>query len=164
MSPNIYQTRASDKWSEFQANNIRRHEYEAFAQIIDVSAAADKSSKATVVRDQWNDKVNNYAKKLDGLKAEAEGLEAKSAEAQAHSHTAHDKASRYDLGELAVELGLVLCSVAILTRKREFWYSGMAAAVIGVIVASTVLFLAPHEAEHRHTEAATQSHESGKGG
>ena len=64
------------------------------------------------------------------------------------SHFAHDKGSRFDLGELAVELGLVLCSVAILTKRRDFWYAGIVAAVIGAVVAATVLFLSPHAEGH----------------
>src|SRR5438067_1818836 len=36
----IKQTEASDRWAEFQANNIRKHEYEANARLIDVVAKA----------------------------------------------------------------------------------------------------------------------------
>src|SRR6516164_8456321 len=50
----ILQTQASDKWSEFQANNIRRHEYAAYARLIDVMALAPgKDSQATQTGDDW---------------------------------------------------------------------------------------------------------------
>ena len=51
------------------------------------------------------------------------------------------RADRFDLGELGVELGLVLCSVAILTKRSLFWLIGMNATLVGVAVAATAFFL-----------------------
>jgi len=57
----IKQTEASDKWNEFQANNIRRHQYEANARLIDVIATAPgKESQAEATRDDWKKKVADY--------------------------------------------------------------------------------------------------------
>ena len=42
------------------------------------------------------------------------------------SHAAHHQANRFDWGELGVEFAVVLCSVAVLTKRRGFWFSGMA--------------------------------------
>ncbi len=166
----IHQTQASDKWSEFQANNIRRHEYEADARLIDVVAKAPgKEEQAAKTRDDWKKKVADYegtkdgdekkAGKLDQLAAQAKKLEDQAAEMRHASHFTHDKGSRFDLGELAVELGLVLCSIAILTKRRDFWYAGIVAAAVGAVVAATVLLMSPqaegHEtpaAEHQTTE------------
>ena len=155
----ILQTQASDKWSEFQANNIRRHEYAAYARLIDVMALAPgKDSQATQTGDDWRKKVRDYeGKKLDELKGQAHALEAQAAEKRHESHFAHDKGSRFDLGELAVEFGLVLCSIAILTRRLAFWYGGMVAAVAGALVAATVLFMSPQAESHGH-EAPPAGH------
>jgi hypothetical protein len=167
----IHQTEASDKWNEFQANNIRRHEYEADARLIDVVAKAPgKEEQAAQTRDDWKKKVADYEGKKDGdekkegkldqLSAQAKKLEAQAADMRHESHFAHDKGSRFDLGELAVELGLVLCSIAILTKRRDFWYAGIAAAVIGTLVAATVLFMSPHA--EGHESAAAEHHATEK--
>jgi hypothetical protein len=36
---------------------------------------------------------------------------------------------------------LILCSVAVLTKRQEFWYGGLVAALIGVVVAATAFFV-----------------------
>ena len=81
------------------------------------------------------------------------------------SHFAHDRGTRFDLGELAVELGLVLCSIAVLMKKAAFWFSGMAAAAVGAVIAATVLFMSPHAEGHghEHSGAATEQHASDTG-
>jgi hypothetical protein len=50
------------------------------------------------------------------------------------SEEAHHRGDRFDLSELAVELGLVLCSLAVLTKRPPFWYVGAASAAIGVVI------------------------------
>ncbi len=45
----------------------------------------------------------------------------------------HHQAFFYDMGELGVELALVLASVAILTKRASYWYGGMSVGVIGLI-------------------------------
>lgn len=50
------------------------------------------------------------------------------------SDKTHHKADYLDIAELLVELGLVLCSVAILSKQNSFWYGGVGVAIAGLIV------------------------------
>ena len=42
-------------------------------------------------------------------------------------------------GTALVEFALVLCSVAVLTKRKEFWYAGIGFGLLGVVVALTGL-------------------------
>jgi hypothetical protein len=44
------------------------------------------------------------------------------------------RANRYDLGETLLEVGLVICSITLLTRRRGYWHAGMAFGIAGVIL------------------------------
>ena len=88
-----------------------------------------------------------YAEKLPKWKKEAEELTAKGEEYQKaakekleDSHVVHLRGDRFDLSELGVELGLVLCSLAVLTKRRGFWFTGLASAGIGVLIALSAVF------------------------
>ena len=35
------------------------------------------------------------------------------------------RANRYDLGETLLEVGLVICSITLLTKRRSFWIAGI---------------------------------------
>ena len=54
----------------------------------------------------------------------------------------HHQTNFFDLGELGVEMALVLSSVAILTKRPGYWYGGIAVGVVGMI--SVVVGLFPH--------------------
>ena len=49
----------------------------------------------------------------------------------------HHKAERLDLGDLGLQFGVVLASMAILTKRRSFWFGGLASALLGFSVAMT---------------------------
>jgi len=55
----------------------------------------------------------------------------KAKEYSEESHKAHARADRFDYGELGLQLGVVLCSLAILTRSRAFVYVGLVGALLG---------------------------------
>ena len=50
--------------------------------------------------------------------------------ANTHEHPEH---AEHHASDLAAEVGLVLCSIALLTKKCAFWFSGVAAAVLAIV-------------------------------
>ncbi len=89
--------------------------YKAEGTVIRAKAEADKkkAEKAVEKGKQYLEKAEDYRKKS--------------------SHY-HHQADFFDLGELGVELALVLCSVAILTKRPPFWYGGLAVGGVGLVV------------------------------
>ncbi len=84
-------------------------------------------------------------KRFQALAAEREEEAGRKSEESEH---VHHQADRLDWAHLAVELGLVLCTVSILTKARMFWLGGIVAALAGVYLAVTALGMAAHESEH----------------
>ena len=50
------------------------------------------------------------------------------------------KADRFDGGEALLEVGLVICSITLLTKRKGFWFGGMLMGAIGIAVAVTGFF------------------------
>jgi hypothetical protein len=73
------------------------------------------------------------------------------------SHLAHARSTRFDLGELGIELALVLCSIAVLTKRAAFWYSGMGIGVVGAVVGVSA-FLMSHGTDHADAHAPAGQH------
>src|SRR5438105_3922650 len=47
------------------------------------------------------------------------------------SHEVHARSDRFDLAELGVEIGLVLCSIAMLAKRKAFWILAVLFALAG---------------------------------
>jgi hypothetical protein len=149
---NIYHTRASDQWAFYQAKNIRSVEYQGFLGLLKVlpRPLGGDNRKSAELAQEWSTKVQKYeGTELPELRSAAEKLvsqaratEGKAQEAIASSYAAHHRGERLDLGELAIELALVLCSLAVLTKAPSFWYWGMGAGLVGVAIAATAMLMA----------------------
>jgi hypothetical protein len=146
---NIFHTRASDQWSYFQANNIRNHAYQAYLELLPVWAKAPGTeTQRKKLEQDWTEKVKQYTEtKLPKMQREAESLVEQAKETQENaehrlneSEQVHHRADRYDLGELAVEIALVLCAISLLTKNWRFWYAGMAICAVGAVIALTGYF------------------------
>jgi hypothetical protein len=51
------------------------------------------------------------------------------------------KADRFDLGEVLLEVGLVIVSITLLTRSRVYWHIGLVVSALGVAASASAFFL-----------------------
>jgi hypothetical protein len=125
----LLQSRATDQWAYFQAKNIRLHEMETMVDLLDTVGVQDKE-KAKTVSEKYKKEVDRYKDDKTEISGEAKNLENE-------RDMISRRADRFDGGEALLEIGLVICSITLLTRRRAFWLVGMAVGAIGVIVAIT---------------------------
>jgi len=127
----LLQTKATDQWAYYQAKDIRRHSYEVFLDEMSLITPQD-ASLAAKIKDKYSQEVARYAKEQGEIEAEAKAAE---------SEVAIEKrrADRFDLGEVMLEGGLVICSITLMTRKRLFWQSGTLLGLAGLAIAAAGL-------------------------
>lgn len=129
----LLQAKASDQWSYYQAKNIRRHNYEMGLDLLSMIEFKDKA-QAGKVEEKYRKEAERYTKEQAEIEEQAKDLEGESAREQR-------KADRFDLGEVFLEVGLVISSLTLLSRNRFYWVLGIAAGVAGLGVAVTGLLL-----------------------
>ena len=129
----LFQARASDQWSYYQAKNIRLHNYEMGLDLLSMVEFKDKA-QADKVREKYSHEAERYTKEQAEIEDLAKDLEKESADEQR-------KANRFDLGEVFLEIALVISSLALLSGKRIFWFLGIVSGLVGLGVAVTGLLL-----------------------
>jgi hypothetical protein len=125
----LMQNRATDQWAYYQAKNIRRHNYEMSLDLMGLVEFKDKD-QAAKIREKYQKEVDRYTKEQADVEEHAKDDEAESARAQR-------KTDRFDLGEVFLEIALVISSLALLSRKLIFWYLGLTSGVAGLVIAVT---------------------------
>jgi len=132
----VEQNRASDMWSFYQAKNIRNTSSELTGDLLSVVQVADKKTAETL-RSGLEKKQKKWEKDLEETQKQAREIEEKVKEQQEEVTLAEKRANWLDLAEALLEIGLVVTSVTLLTRRRIYWYVGLAASICGI--ASTIL-------------------------
>lgn len=168
---NIHHTHATDQWGFYQAKNIREHMYTANIGLLDVAAKDPAKAKdADALRAKMQKQVDKYRQELPEMQTKAEKLAAAGDQKQkeaireqekamakvAESDHAHHQADRLDYAHLGAEIGIVLCSLTLLTKRKVFWFAGLAAVVLalGLTVSAYTI---PHES-HGPPSAAGDQH------
>jgi len=125
----ILQNKVTDQWSYYQAKNIRLHTDELFADLAGVVTSKDAESAAKL-----QEKVHAEAERYKDEKKE---LETKAHELEAEFAVTNHKANRFDLGEVFLEIALVITSITLLSGRRIFWHLGLLLATAGILVAAS---------------------------
>jgi hypothetical protein len=129
----LLQSQATDQWAYYQAKNIRFHEVQSIADLLGALAPQNKE-KAEVLREKYSKEVGRY----DGDK---EDISQKARELEKERDLFGRRADRFDGGEALLEIGLVICSITLLTKRRAFWFGGMLIGLAGVGLAITGFLL-----------------------
>lgn len=138
---NILNTDATDKWAFYQAKNIRQHQYQTFLEFLPVVAKAPGTEpELERARKNWTEMSDKYKVELPDMRKEAEQLHARAKAKTDESHHLHQKVNRYDVGEVGIEISMVLCSIAVLTKRRAYWLTGITCGVIGVAIVASGYF------------------------
>jgi hypothetical protein len=122
----ILQTKATDQWALFQARNIRLHEMQSVADMLGTFTAVEKE-KAEALREKYVSEAQRYDKEKSEASDEAKKLESE-------RELAGRREDRYDAGEVILEIALIVCSLTLLTKKRIFWFAGIALGLVGLVV------------------------------
>jgi hypothetical protein len=123
----VLQALASDRWAYYQSQNIRRHVDELFLDLTSVQATANAAALAKL-HDKYSEEATRYRDNRDETEAEARKLEAEVA-------TERNRADRFDLSEVFLEIGLVITSITLLTGRKVYWGMGVIFAAVGVVLA-----------------------------
>ncbi|HMD41350.1 MAG TPA: DUF4337 domain-containing protein [Candidatus Acidoferrum sp.] len=129
----LRQSQAANRWAQYQAKSVRQHTTEKSAEIVSIVAPLNKEIGEAVEK-------KNEAE-LEHYKADKEDITKDAKDLEADRDLAGRKADRFDGGEALLEVGLVICSLTLLTKKRLFWIGGMVIAAAGLGFALTGFLL-----------------------
>lgn len=123
------ETQAASRWEQYQAKSIRQRMTQVGSDVLSVVAPLDKA-KGEQLAQKYEKEVEHYASDKEDVSKIAEALEAE-------RDRAMYRADRFDLGEVLLEIGLVICSLTLLAKKKIFWVGGTVVALVGLGVALT---------------------------
>ena len=138
--------KASDTWSFFQAKNIRRTVVLAAADEMKVEAAAagDGPVKAAMAKqiDEWQKTAARYRSEPETKEGTVE-LAERAKEAEHDRDLALARYHNYEIASAAFQIGIVLCSAAVITSMVILAWLAGGIAVLGIAFTAIGL-LAPN--------------------
>ena len=129
----IEQTRAADIWNWYQAKKIRLESLTVTADILALQPSTDPAA--------LNARLSGYRSQIAKWQADLAEEEKQANELEAEVNHAERQAARYDLGEALLQVGVVLSSITLFTRKRAYYFIGILLGLSGLFIAASGLIL-----------------------
>ena len=129
----LLQSQATDQWAYYQAKNGRYHGMQNTADLIETMIPRDK--------DKAEAKLEKYEKDIERYDSDKEDISEKAKELEKERDLVSRRADRFDGGEALLEIGLVICSITLLTKRKAFWFGGGLIGILGIALAATGLLL-----------------------
>ena len=127
------ETQAASRWAQYQAKSIRLHETQEIADVVNLVAPLNKEL-GEKLKEKYAKEVEHYESDKSDVSKEAKGLE------EERDLTIR-QADRFDGGEALLEIGLVICSITLLTKRKGFWVGGVLIGAFGIALAVTGFLL-----------------------
>ncbi|MFM2295923.1 MAG: hypothetical protein RLZZ350_2336 [Verrucomicrobiota bacterium] len=121
---------AANQWGYYQAKSLKQNLAETEARLLTLLQPAGEVGPRETAIAKAAATVKRYEEEKQDIKKEAEALVA----AAAHNSKIND---RCDHAALPLQLGVVICSVGILSRWRLFWFIGIALGLVGIAIGAT---------------------------
>jgi hypothetical protein len=115
----LSQDKATDVWGEYQSDSLKKHLYGIAADAGGPNAARYQSTAKEQVAKQAEVK-----KQAQEDEAERDKLLAQS---RMHEHRHHWLTAAATM----LEIGIAICTVAIITRRRAFWLGSLGLGILG---------------------------------
>lgn len=123
------ETQAASRWEQYQAKSIRQRMSKTGSDLLDVVTLRDKE-KGEALAEEYKKDLEHYASDKEDVSEVAKDLEVE-------RDRAMHRADRFDLGEVLLEIGLVICSLTLLAKRKIFWFGGTVIALVGLGIALT---------------------------
>jgi hypothetical protein len=145
-----FQIEASNLWNFFQAKNIRRTATIVAAEggKIDLMTTTDEARKALIAKqiDDWTKTAARYRSEPEAADGKGEGtveLARRAKEMEHERDIALNKYHYFEFASAALQIGIVLCSAAVITGMILLVYVAGGLGILGLAFAAMALFF-PH--------------------
>ena len=115
----LAQDKATDSWNEYQADSLKRHMYEI--------ASVSGGSKAAEYQKEIGKDLEGQAKARDKAEEAEKDRDMRLRESAVHEERHHWLTGAATL----IEIGIALSTVAIITKRRTFWFSALGLGAAG---------------------------------
>jgi hypothetical protein len=136
------QQKASNKWAQYQAKAIREAIYINESEKLEMELARQSlTGEARVIAERSKARIRE---KLDDYKKDKAEITAEAKKHEEIRDEAHHRDPYFDFAEVALQISIVLASVAMLSGKRWAFVASLVLAFIGVALTLNGYLLLDH--------------------
>ncbi len=133
-----FEVKASNGFAWYQSKRNRQGMNDLFIEQLKIDALGSTTPAQLAAMKKTEEKLAaknaEYKEENEKILKEAEDFRKEAAKEQILAGRSAKTADRYNKAEIFLQIGVVFCSITLLTKRRGFFYLGIVLAVVGVVI------------------------------
>jgi hypothetical protein len=121
----LLQGQETNQWGYYQAKSIKSYLYEIQTEFMDMERLEGESKAKKVNSQQFEKALTRYKDAIKRYDKEKTEIKAKGDELAKQKVVAQERGGNYGYALIFLQIGLMLSSIAALTKRKVLWYFGM---------------------------------------
>jgi 2-succinyl-5-enolpyruvyl-6-hydroxy-3-cyclohexene-1-carboxylate synthase len=126
----LLENQATDRWAYYQAKSVKGHTYQLESELVELmepSASPDLQARRKAAHDRWVSEAERFDKEKKAVEKEAQDFENQRKRVDV-------RGDREAQSVIALQIAIVLSSVAGITKKRWLLGLGLSAGAVGTLL------------------------------
>jgi hypothetical protein len=129
----LKQVTASDQWAFFQAKSTKGYLYELQKEKLELELKTiEKTATADVVQ-EYQQKIESYGRQAKRYDKEKDDIMKEAKHLEKERDEAHERRELFGKAIIFFQMGILLCSIAALLKRKSIWAAGSVVGLIGII-------------------------------
>ena len=124
---------ASDQWAYYQAKGIKRYLYGLQHDKLELELSTIEKGITPELKDRYEKVIASYGAKAKTYNKQKNEILKKAKEHEKERDEAQERREIFGQAIVFLQMGILLCSVAALLRKRPIWILGSIVGAVGVV-------------------------------
>lgn len=129
----LKQVTASDQWAYYQAKSTKGYLYQLQKEKLELDLKTiEKTASADLVQ-EYGQRIETYGREAKRYDKEKEDIMKDAKHLEKERDEAHERRELFGKAIIFFQMGILLCSIAALLRRKSIWVAGSLVGVIGVV-------------------------------
>jgi len=128
----LNQVMASDQWAFYQAKGTKGYLYELQKEKLELELKTiEKNASADLIQ-EYRQKIESYGRQAKRYNKEKEDIMKEAKHLEKERDEAHERRELFGKSIIFLQMGILLCSIAALMKRKSVWVVGSLVGLFGI--------------------------------
>jgi len=128
----LLQAQESDQWNYYQAKSIKSHNFKLQKELLELELLTQKNNITKEAAAGFEKAIAGHEDNLKRYDKEKNEIKAKAEDMARSKETAQKRVGVFGFALIFLQIGIMLSSISVISKKRSLWFIGLGMAIIAV--------------------------------
>jgi hypothetical protein len=129
----LKQALAADQWAFYQSKSVKGYLYDLQRQKLELELATIDKNLSPELKDRFRDTITSYGTQVKTYDKEKKEIMHEAKEFEKGRDEAQERREIFGHAIIFLQMGILLCSISALMRKKYIWLVGSLIGAVGIV-------------------------------